>query len=52
LDWRISLIRRSVAALRAAMSPDASVDALMAKGCTPQLNRLVDTMAEAEASGG
>ncbi len=33
-------------------TPDASVDALMAKGCTPQLNRLVDTMAEAEASGG
>ena len=28
---------------------EASVDVLMAKGCSPQLNRLVDTMSEAEA---
>ncbi|MDR6834501.1 MULTISPECIES: hypothetical protein [unclassified Sphingopyxis] len=28
---------------------DGSVDMLMAKGCTPQLNRLVDAMAEGEA---
>ncbi|MBJ7499237.1 MAG: hypothetical protein JHC57_05750 [Sphingopyxis sp.] len=28
---------------------EGSVDVLMAKGCTPQLNRLVDTMSEAEA---
>ena len=28
---------------------EAPVDALMAKGCSPQLNRLVDTMSEAEA---
>lgn len=33
-------------------SADASVDALLSKGCTPQLNRLVDAMAEAEATGG
>ena len=28
---------------------EGSVDMLMAKGCTRQLNRLVDTMSEAEA---
>jgi hypothetical protein len=28
---------------------EGSVDMLMAKGCAPQLNRLVDTMSEAEA---
>jgi hypothetical protein len=28
---------------------EKSVDLLMAKGCTSQLNRLVDTMSEAEA---
>ena len=28
---------------------EGSIDLLMAKGCTPQLNRLVDTMSEAEA---
>jgi hypothetical protein len=28
---------------------EGSVDMLMAKGCSPQLNRLVDTMSEAEA---
>jgi len=28
---------------------EASIDLLMAKGCSPQLNRLVDTMSEAEA---
>lgn len=33
-------------------TPEASIDMLMAKGCTPQLNRLVDAMAEAEATGG
>ena len=27
---------------------EGSIDLLMAKGCTPQLNRLVDTMSEAE----
>lgn len=28
---------------------EGSIDILMAKGCSPQLNRLVDTMSEAEA---
>lgn len=28
---------------------EGSIDMLMAKGCSPQLNRLVDTMSEAEA---
>jgi hypothetical protein len=28
---------------------EGSIDLLMAKGCSPQLNRLVDTMSEAEA---
>ena len=28
---------------------EGSIDLLMAKGCTPQLNRLVDTMSEAES---
>lgn len=31
---------------------EGSVETLMAKGCTPQLNRLVDAMAEAETAGG
>ena len=31
---------------------ERSVDMLMAKGCTPQLDRLVDTMAEAEGGQG
>ncbi|MDZ3832751.1 MAG: hypothetical protein U0S50_13190 [Sphingopyxis sp.] len=30
-------------------TPEASVDALMVKGCTPQLDRLVDAMEEATA---
>lgn len=33
-------------------TPDAAGEMLMAKGCTPQLDRLVDAMAEAEAAGG
>jgi hypothetical protein len=33
-------------------SAENSVDALMAKGCTPQLNRLVDAMSESETAGG
>ena len=28
---------------------EGSIELLMAKGCSPQLNRLVDTMSEAEA---
>ena len=31
---------------------EGSIDVLMAKGCTPQLDRLVDAMSEAEAAGG
>jgi len=31
---------------------EASVDMLMTKGCAPQLDRLVDTMAEAEGGQG
>lgn len=31
---------------------EGSVDMLMAKGCSPQLNRLVDAMAETESTGG
>ncbi|WP_428682988.1 hypothetical protein [Sphingopyxis sp.] len=31
---------------------EGSVDLLMAKGCGPQLNRLVDAMSESETSGG
>lgn len=31
---------------------EGSIDMLMAKGCSPQLNRLVDTMSEAEAGQG
>ena len=31
---------------------EGSVDMLMAKGCSPQLNRLVDTMSETETAGG
>lgn len=30
-------------------TPEASIDMLMTKGCSPQLNRLVDTMSESEA---
>lgn len=33
-------------------TPDAASEILMAKGCTPQLDRLVDTMSEAEAADG
>lgn len=33
-------------------SAESSIDALLSKGCTPQLNRLVDAMAEAETTGG
>lgn len=33
-------------------SAENSVDMLMAKGCTPQLNRLVDAMSESETAGG
>ena len=33
-------------------SAENSVDALMTKGCTPQLNRLVDAMSESETAGG
>ena len=33
-------------------SAESSVDMLMAKGCTPQLNRLVDAMSESEKAGG
>jgi hypothetical protein len=33
-------------------TPDAASEMLMGKGCTPQLNRLVDAMAEAEAADG
>lgn len=31
---------------------EGSVDMLMAKGCAPQLNRLVDAMSETESAGG
>ncbi|KTE22682.1 hypothetical protein ATE67_01760 [Sphingopyxis sp. H050] len=31
---------------------EGSVDMLMAKGCTPQLNRLAEAMSEAETAGG
>jgi hypothetical protein len=31
---------------------DATVETLMAKGCAPQLDRLVDALSEAEGSGG
>lgn len=31
---------------------EGAAEALMAKGCTPQLDRLVDAMSEAEATGG
>ncbi|MBA3940790.1 MAG: hypothetical protein C0520_06235 [Sphingopyxis sp.] len=31
---------------------EGSIDMLMAKGCSPQLNRLVDAMSESEATGG
>ncbi|WP_447764567.1 hypothetical protein [Sphingopyxis panaciterrae] len=31
---------------------EASVETLMAKGCSPQLNRLVDAMSESETAGG
>jgi hypothetical protein len=31
---------------------EGSVDALMAKDCSPQLNRLVDAMSESEVTGG
>lgn len=31
---------------------EASIETLMAKGCSPQLDRLVDTMSETESSGG
>jgi hypothetical protein len=30
---------------------EGSVDMLVAKGCTPQLNRLVDAMSDAEPAG-
>lgn len=33
-------------------TPDSAGEMLMGKGCTPQLDRLVDAMAEAEAAGG
>ena len=33
-------------------TPEGSVDMLMAKGCAPQLDRLVDTMAETEGGQG
>ena len=41
-------------AARAAMpeTPDAAGEMLLGKGCTPQLDRLVDAMAESEATGG
>ena len=32
-------------------SAERSFDMLMAKGCTPQFNRLVDTMADEEQAG-
>ena len=55
-DYRLSGggLARPVTVRFAAMenAPDTvegSVDMLMAKGCSPQLNRLVDTMSEAEA---
>jgi hypothetical protein len=31
---------------------ESSIDMLMGKGCTPQLNRLVDAMSETETAGG
>lgn len=33
-------------------TPDAASEMLMAKGCTPQLDRLVDTMTETESADG
>lgn len=33
-------------------TPDAATEMLMAKGCTPQLDRLVDTMTETESADG
>lgn len=55
-DYRLSGggLARPVTVRFAAMenAPDTvegSIDMLMAKGCSPQLNRLVDTMSEAEA---
>lgn len=33
-------------------TPDAAGEMLLGKGCTPQLDRLVDAMAESEATGG
>ncbi|WP_338424592.1 hypothetical protein [Sphingopyxis kveilinensis] len=59
VDYRISGggVPQPVTVRFAAMEavPDtaeASVDMLMAKGCAPQLDRLVDTMAEAEGGQG
>ena len=40
---------RFIAVENAPDTVEGSVDMLMAKGCSPQLNRLVDTMSEAEA---
>jgi hypothetical protein len=55
-DYRLSggSLARPVTVRFAAVenAPDTvegSIDMLMAKGCSPQLNRLVDTMSEAEA---
>ncbi len=59
VDYRLSGagLRQPVTVRFAAMETvpetvEASVDILMAKGCTPQLDRLVDTMSEAEGGQG
>jgi hypothetical protein len=59
VDYRLSGagLRQPVTVRFAAMETvpetvEASVDTLMAKGCTPQLDRLVDTMSEAEGGQG
>ncbi len=56
VDYRLSgaglaapVTVRFAALAAAPETPEASVDMLVAKGCTPQLNRLVDAMAEGEA---
>lgn len=59
VDYRLSgaglaapVTVRFAALANAPETVEGSVDMLMAKGCTPQLNRLVDTMSDSEATGG
>ncbi|OWQ92395.1 hypothetical protein [Sphingopyxis witflariensis] len=59
VDYRLSgaglaapVTVRFAALANAPDTVEGSVDMLMAKGCTPQLNRLVDTMSDSEAAGG